>query len=70
MEQADRDAHEALAIAASTQAYSGVPDILECLTALAGQAGSHHEAARLFGAAKGIREHIGAARFKVWDTGL
>ncbi len=67
-EQADRDAHDALAIAASTQAYSGIPDILECLTALADDAGSHREAARLFGAAHAMRERMGAVRFKVWDN--
>ena len=32
-EQAERDAHEALAIAASTGAYLGAPDTLECLAA-------------------------------------
>ena len=52
-EQAERDAHDALARAAEVEAYLGVPDILECLAALAGEAGSHREAARLFGAADG-----------------
>ena len=37
--------------------------------ALAGQAGSHREAARLFGAAAAIRQRIGAVRFKVYDAG-
>ena len=50
-EQAERDAHDALARAAELEAYLGIPDILECLAALAGDAGSHREAARLFGAA-------------------
>ena len=52
-EQAERDAHDALAVAAEVEAYLGIPDILECLAALAGEAGSHREAARLFGAADG-----------------
>ena len=47
----------------------GVSDILECLAALAGEAGSHREAARLFGAAAAIRQRMGAVRFKVWDAG-
>jgi predicted ATPase/class 3 adenylate cyclase/DNA-binding CsgD family transcriptional regulator len=64
-EQAQRDAHEALAITASTAAYAGTPDTLECLAALAVGAGSHREAARLFGAADGIRQRIGQVRFKV-----
>ena len=50
-EQAERDAHDALALGAEIEAYLFVPDMLECLAALAGQAGSHREAARLFGAA-------------------
>ena len=68
-EQAERDAHDALAIAASMQAYLGISDTLECLGTLAEDAGSHREAARLFGAAHGIRQRIGEVRFKVWDAG-
>ena len=51
-DQAERDAHDALAIATSTQAYLGISDTLECLGTLTGDASSHREAARLFGAAK------------------
>jgi DNA-binding CsgD family transcriptional regulator len=68
-EQAERDAHEALACAAGIKAYLFIPDILECLAALAGQDDSHREAARLFGAAEAIRHRMGAVRFKVWDAG-
>jgi DNA-binding CsgD family transcriptional regulator len=46
-----------------------IPDILECLAALAGDAGSHREAARLFGAAAAIRQRMGLVRYKVWDAG-
>ncbi|WP_077081907.1 helix-turn-helix transcriptional regulator [Mycobacterium numidiamassiliense] len=67
-EQAERDAHDALAIAVSLSAYVYVPDNLECLGALADEAGGQREAARLFGAAYAIRERIGAVRFKVWDA--
>jgi predicted ATPase/class 3 adenylate cyclase/DNA-binding CsgD family transcriptional regulator len=67
-EQAERDAHDALAIAASIQAFLGIPDTLECLGTLAVDAGSHREAARLFGAAEAIRQRMGAGRFKVWDA--
>ncbi|BBU24966.1 hypothetical protein MYXE_47560 [Mycobacterium xenopi] len=67
-DQAERDAHDALAIAASMQAYLGIP-VLECLGALAGEAASHREAASLFGAAAAIRQRMGAVRFKVWDVG-
>jgi DNA-binding CsgD family transcriptional regulator len=34
---------------------------------LAGDAGSHHEATRLFGAADVIRQRMGAVRFKIGD---
>ena len=67
-DQPERDAHDALAIAASMQAYLGIPDILECLGTLAGETGSHREAARLFGAAAAIRLRIGAVRFKIYDA--
>jgi predicted ATPase/class 3 adenylate cyclase/DNA-binding CsgD family transcriptional regulator len=67
--QAQRDAHDALAHVAELEAYLFIPDILECLGALAGQTGSHREAARLFGAAEAIRQRMGAVRFKVWDAG-
>jgi hypothetical protein len=68
-EQAERDAHDALACAAEVGAYLGISDILECLAALAGQAAGHREAARLFGAAHAARLRMGAVRFKVWDAG-
>ena len=68
-EQAERHAHEALAISSSIQAYLGVSDTLECLAALAGESGSHREAARLFGAAHSVRQRMGIVRFKIWDVG-
>jgi predicted ATPase/DNA-binding CsgD family transcriptional regulator len=66
---AERDAHDALARAAAVEAYLFIPDILECLGTLAGEAGGHREAARLFGAAQAIRLRIGAVRFKIYDAG-
>ena len=63
-EQAERDAYDALACAAEVEAYRPIPDILECLAGLAGQAGSHREAARFFGAAHGIRQRMGAVRVR------
>ena len=68
-DQADRDAHDALAVAAEVEAYQLVPDILECLGTLAVNAGSHRKATRLFGATHSIRHHMGAVRFKVWEAG-
>jgi DNA-binding CsgD family transcriptional regulator len=68
-EQAERDAHDALARCADLEAHLGIPDILECLAAVAGACGSHRESVRLFGAAHGIRQHMGAVRFKIYDAG-
>ena len=68
-EQAERDAHDALACAADIEAYLYIPDILECLAALAVEAGRRPEAARVFGAAEAIRLHMGAVRFKMYDAG-
>ena len=67
-EQAERDARDALAVAADVQAYLAVPEILECLATLAADAGSYREAARLVGAAEDIRQHNRAARFKLYDA--
>jgi predicted ATPase/class 3 adenylate cyclase/DNA-binding CsgD family transcriptional regulator len=66
--QAERDAHDALTCAAESKAYLFIPDIVECLAALAGQDDSRREAARLFAAASSIRQRMGAVRFKVWDA--
>ena len=68
-ERGERDAHDALTCAADTGAHVDLPDIFECLAGLAEDAGSHREAARLYGAAHGSRQRIGAVRFKVWDAG-
>ena len=54
-DQAERDAHKALACAAEYKAYLAVPDILECLGRLAADGDSHRDAARLLGAASEIR---------------
>src|SRR5262249_28297342 len=67
-EEAERDAHDALACAARTGAYVALPDVLECLAGLANDDGSRHEAARLFGAAEAMRENMGAVRFKIYDA--
>ncbi len=66
-EQAERDAHDALAVAAELKAVLGVPEILECLARFTGD---HLEAARLFGVADGVRQRMGAVRFKVHDGGV
>ena len=67
-EQAGRDAHEALAIAADTRGILRMPDIVECLARLAAGDGSHQTAARMFGAADAMRKRIGAVRFAVYQA--
>ncbi|WP_293326723.1 helix-turn-helix transcriptional regulator [Mycobacterium sp.] len=67
-EQAERDAHGALAHAARTQACLSVADALECLADLTCAGGSAREAARLLGAAGGIRQRIGEVRFQIYDA--
>jgi DNA-binding CsgD family transcriptional regulator len=66
-DQAEPDAYEALALAATTGNHLRVPDILETIAALAGDAASHREAARFFGAAQAIRRRMGAVRFKIHE---
>jgi predicted ATPase/DNA-binding CsgD family transcriptional regulator len=67
-ELAERDAYEALALAANLAAILGVPDILEGLAAIAAAGGRHPRAARLFGAAESIRRRMAIVRFKVHDA--
>ena len=64
-DQAERDAHDALANATRTGSYGVPPDTLECLAHLA--VGNCREAARLFGAADAIRQRSGHVRFKIFD---
>ena len=67
-DQAERDAHKALARAAGHKAHLAVPDILECLGRLVADGDRHRDAARLLGAANEIRRNIGAVRFKIYDA--
>lgn len=67
-EQAERDAHNALAVAVAVDAHATTPEAFECLAALASRAESHREAARLFGAADALRRTMGMVRFKVYDA--
>ena len=68
-EQAERDAHDALAVAVAVDAHAMTPDALECLAVIAHAAGSHRQAARLLGAADALRHPMGIVRYKVYDAG-
>jgi DNA-binding CsgD family transcriptional regulator len=65
---AERDAHDALACAATVQVRHCVPDILECLAALSGDSGSYQEAVRLFGAADALRQQTTEVRFGFFQS--
>jgi len=65
-DQAERDAHQVLTVAARTHGYLRVADALECLAHLAAD---HSYAARLLGAADGIRQRTGHARFPMYQAG-
>src|SRR6185312_2050672 len=67
-EQAEREAHAALTCANDVQAYLCIADTFECLARVAIEAGSHHEAARMLGAAEAARQRHGEVRFKVYDA--
>jgi DNA-binding CsgD family transcriptional regulator len=69
LDQADRDAHDALAIAADTGGYFRVPEALEVLARLACGDDNHRHAARLFGAAEALRERMLVVRYPVFSEG-
>lgn len=67
-DQAERDAHEALALAAKLKGHLVIPDVLECLATLAVDAGAYRDAARYFGAAEQLRDRAGQVRFTIYDA--
>jgi predicted ATPase/class 3 adenylate cyclase/DNA-binding CsgD family transcriptional regulator len=67
-DRAERDAQDALACGVESGAHLSVPDILECLAALAGDGGKHRDAARLWGSADGVRRRMCAIRLKIDDA--
>ncbi len=68
-EQAERDAQEALTIAAGNHGYIRVADTLECLARLAADSGSHPYAVRLLGAADAVRHRLGHVRYPTYQAG-
>lgn len=65
-DQAERDAYKALAVASTTGGYLRVPDVFECLAAVDVSRRPLH-AARLYGAAHGIRQRHHEARLTVFQ---
>jgi predicted ATPase/class 3 adenylate cyclase/DNA-binding CsgD family transcriptional regulator len=69
LERGGDDARQALVIAADMRGYVvTVPDGLECLACVAGDAGTRRDAARLFGAAHAARLQAGVPRLKTLDA--
>ena len=68
-EQAERDAHDALARAAVIEAHLALPTSSSASPLWPVTAGSAREAARLLSAAHAIRQRIGEVRFKIYDAG-
>ncbi len=68
-EHAEYHAHQALALGADINATLLTPDVLECIASLAADADSHHEAARLYGAADATRQRFGSVRYALYQPG-
>ncbi|SOJ54742.1 Putative HTH-type transcriptional regulator [Mycobacterium simulans] len=68
-EAARDDAHAALLCVTGLRACLCTPDAIELLAEMAGGAGRHWAAARLFGAAAALRRRTDEVRFKIWDAG-
>jgi predicted ATPase/class 3 adenylate cyclase/DNA-binding CsgD family transcriptional regulator len=66
---AERDAFDALELAARLGGDLVVPFALDCLATVAAAADNHRLAARLFGASDAARQHMGMVRFKIFDDG-
>ena len=66
-EQAERDAYDALELAAEGRATLLVPDILELLTRIVPDVTGHQHCVRLLGAADAARPPMNAVRFKILD---
>nr|WP_253900560.1 LuxR family transcriptional regulator [Mycobacterium asiaticum] len=67
-EQAERDAHDALAVASRTGSFMRVADTLECLARLVSLEGNYAHAARLLGSAGGIRQRLHHIRYPMYQA--
>ncbi len=67
-EDAERDAYDALATAASGEINVNLPDIFEVIAGVCADGGSHQQAARLLGAGAAMRKRMGTVRFKIYDA--
>lgn len=65
-EQAERDAHDALAALSEVSSHGGAAGAFDRLAVLAMGAGNHREAARYLGAAHAVRHRTGEAQMKTF----
>ncbi|WP_231988571.1 LuxR C-terminal-related transcriptional regulator [Mycobacterium sp. 1274761.0] len=68
LDGAEQDAQDALSAAVEAGTQLRMQSTLECLATLAALAGSHREAARLFGAGEAMRQRTGEVRFPNFDA--
>lgn len=68
LDAAERDAHDALDLATRLETDLVVPFALDCLAAVAGEAGNNHVATRLFAAAESARQTMGVVQFKALES--
>jgi predicted ATPase/DNA-binding CsgD family transcriptional regulator len=68
LDAAERDAYEALDLAARLKGDLVVPYALDCLAIVASEAANNLLAARLFGAAEAARQRMGIVRLKVLEA--
>jgi predicted ATPase/class 3 adenylate cyclase/DNA-binding CsgD family transcriptional regulator len=61
-------AYDALALATDIRAELNVPDIFDFLAGLAARVESYPQAARLVGAAEGIRQRTGEVRYQIYQA--
>jgi DNA-binding CsgD family transcriptional regulator len=66
--QAERDAHEALALGLRTHTYFRVPDAMECLARLGTDEGNYSYAVRLLGAADAAMQRMGRVRYPMYQS--
>jgi DNA-binding CsgD family transcriptional regulator len=70
LDAAERDAGDALDTAARLGSYLVAPYALDCLAAVASDAGNYLPAARLFGTADAARRTLGLVRFPTLDADI
>jgi DNA-binding CsgD family transcriptional regulator len=69
IDSAERDAYDALDLAARLGGELVIPFALDCVATVAARTDNHVTAARHWGASDAARQHMGMVRFKIFDEG-